>query len=137
MKQCTYTVHQGWFRDRNLLELSGVYAPAMPGMQIDAGAQMSLKDTEAGKGFFSVGKDGEAKPTGKAMVSRNIKDFQKDDLLRFNHAGDGVIELIGRVEVKKEEDVKHEEIVANLKAEAQKAQAEAAKLLARDQQVEG
>lgn len=130
MKQCTYTVHQGWFRDRNLLELSGVYAPAMPGMQIDGGGQMSVRDAEPGKGYFSVGKGGEAKPTGKAVVSRNIKDFQKDDLLRFNHAGDGVIELIGRVEMTKEEEKKHaEEIVTNLKSEAQKAQAEVAKAL--------
>lgn len=124
MKQATYTVHQGWFKDHNLLELSGVYRGAMFGSRIEPGQQQYSGNENGIGGYWVIDKDSkEAKQTGQRMFSRNIKDFKPGDVLRFNHNGDGMIELMGRVEMKENEngeanyDVLIKDLEAKLKAE--------------------
>ena len=85
MKQATYVIHPGIVQDRNLLELSAVYYPALPGARIESGD-------------FVIGKDRVAKIIDKddrAICSANIKDFQPGDILRFNYAFSGSIEKVG------------------------------------------
>ena len=97
MKQCTYTVHQGKVTSRNLIELSGVYAGAMPGKRV--------------KGEFSIPensilamKDGKiTDPRGNVFGSTNIKDFKETDILRFNFQFDGSIEKVGETDMSSEE----------------------------------
>ena len=118
MKQCTYTVHQGYFKDLNLAETSAVYRGALRGARIEDGSSLSEKDAGKDGGFMQVDKDGVARPTGKAVQSRNIKDFMPTDVLRFNYTGDGVIELVGRIseeEKKKAEDSQAVALAAQVK----------------------
>lgn len=82
MRQATYTVHQGPMKKLNLAEISGVYRGALWGARVDN--QLSVRN--------GVKKD--SPPT--VFMSRNIKDFKEGDILRFNCAGDGVIELVSR-----------------------------------------
>lgn len=84
LRQATYTVHQGPMKKLNLAEISGVYRGAMWGAKVDN--QLSVKEPKEG------GKTDQ--PT--IFLSRNIKDFKEGDILRFNCAGDGVIELVSR-----------------------------------------
>jgi hypothetical protein len=91
MKLATYTVHQGAVKKHNLLELSAVYAPGLPGARIKSklaadGATLSLKDGKV------VDKQ------GNCLMSTNIKDFKPTDILRFNLSFDGDIEKVGEVE---------------------------------------
>jgi hypothetical protein len=118
MKLATYTLHQGFFKELNLAELSGVYRGALRGARIEDGSSLSVKDAGKDGGFMQVGKDGVAKPTGKEVLSRNIKDFMPTDVLRFNYAGDGMIELVGRIsedEKKKADDSQAVALAAQVK----------------------
>ena len=83
MKQATYTVHQGVMKKLNLAEISGVYRGALWGAKVES--QLSVD-----------GKNKEGKNVPMPVMSRNIKDFKEGDVLRFNCAGDGVIELVER-----------------------------------------
>jgi hypothetical protein len=104
IKTATYTVHQGKVKSRNLIELSGVYAGAMPGKRV--------------QGEFSIPDNSTLKVTGGKLVdekgtifaSTNIKDFKPDDILRFNYAFDGSIEKVGENMTAKEQ----QELVRNL-----------------------
>jgi hypothetical protein len=85
----------------------------MWGARIEDGSSLSVKDaTGKDPGFFQVDKDKSAKPTGKTMLSRNIKDFMSTDILRFNYAGDGMIELVGRVENEEKKKAEDSQAVA-------------------------
>jgi regulator of replication initiation timing len=88
MKQCTYTVHPGLFNQHNLMELSGVYRGAMWGARIEPSNLSIVKKDEF------VKKD----EKDRILVSTNIKDFKPNDILRFNCAFDGSIELVGSLE---------------------------------------
>jgi hypothetical protein len=81
MKQATYTVHQGMHKKLNLAEVSGVYKGALPGAKVENQFSADQKDA-----------------VSPISMSRNIKDFKEGDILRFNCAGDGVIELLSRPE---------------------------------------
>lgn len=83
MRQATYTVHQGPMKKLNLAEISGVYRGALWGAKVDN--QLSAKDGA-----------GKKEDSPAVTMSRNIKDFKEGDILRFNCAGDGVIELVSR-----------------------------------------
>jgi len=88
-KQCSYTVHQGFFKDHNLMELSGVYRGAMWGARIESRG-------------WSIGNDKVTQHliehNGKVLASTNIKDFRPNDILRFNYQFDGSIEKMGSIE---------------------------------------
>jgi len=97
MKQCTYTVHQGKITSRNLIELSGVYAGAMPGKRVQV--EFSLQEGSS----FDL-KDGKVTdPKGNVFGSMNIKDFKETDILRFNFQFDGSIEKVGETDMSSEE----------------------------------
>ncbi len=96
-KLCTYTVHQGSVRKRNLIELSGVYAGAMPGKRVKGEFNLpenSHLEVKEGKVI-----DGQ----GGVFASTNIKDFKETDILRFNFEFDGSIEKVGETEMSSEE----------------------------------
>ena len=86
VKQCTYTVHQGYVKDHNLMELSGVYRGAMWGSRIES---QGLKVTQDGEMRKIVDKD------NKLVASTNIKDFKPEDVLRFNFHFQGSIDKVG------------------------------------------
>lgn len=88
MRRCTYTIHQGSVKERNIVELSGVYAGALPGARI-TGFSIPA-NTEPKDGKF-IGKD------GLTVLSANIKDFKENDVLLFNCSFDGSIEKVGVV----------------------------------------
>ena len=112
MKQATYVIHPGIVQDRNLLELSAVYCPALPGARIESGD-------------FVIGKDRVAKIVDKddrAICSANIKDFQPGDILRFNYAFSGSIEKVGSEFPKEKPNEDLEKLTRNLSlSEADKA----------------
>jgi len=94
VKRCTYTVHQGFVKERNLVELSGVYAGAMPGARIQS--EFTVPEN-------AQVKDGKViDEKGSVLMSDNIKDFSKNDILRFNYDFDGSIERVGSVESEEE-----------------------------------
>jgi len=96
-KLCTYTVHQGSIKKRNLIELSGVYAGAMPGKRVkgDFGlpenSNLEVKEGRVVDGHGSV------------FASTNLKDFKETDVLRFNFQFDGSIEKVGETDMSSEE----------------------------------
>ena len=94
VKRCTYTVHQGFVKERNLVELSGVYAGAMPGARIQS--EFTVPEN-------AQVKDGKViDEKGSVLMSDNIKDFSQNDILRFNYDFDGSIERVGSVESEEE-----------------------------------
>jgi len=97
MKLCTYTVHQGAIKKRNLIELSGVYAGAMPGKRVKGEfglPENSNLEVKEGKVV-----DGQ----GGVFASTNLKDFKETDVLRFNFQFDGSIEKVGETDMGSEE----------------------------------
>lgn len=96
-KLCTYTVHQGSIKKRNLIELSGVYAGAMPGKRVKGEfglPENSNLEVKEGKVV-----DGQ----GGVFASTNLKDFKDTDVLRFNFQFDGSIEKVGEADMSSEE----------------------------------
>ncbi len=96
-KLCTYTVHQGSIKKRNLIELSGVYAGAMPGKRVKG--EFSLPENsnlEVKEGKIMDGQGG-------VFGSTSLKDFKETDILRFNFQFDGSIEKVGETDMSSEE----------------------------------
>ena len=96
-KLCTYTVHQGSIKKRNLIELSGVYAGAMPGKRVKgefSSPENSNLEIKEGRVV-----DGQ----GSVFASTNLKDFRETDVLRFNFQFDGSIEKVGETDMSSEE----------------------------------
>jgi hypothetical protein len=93
MQLCTYTVHQGSVKKRNLIELSGVYAGAMPGKRVKG--EFSLPENsnlEVKEGKVVDGQGG-------VFGSTSLKDFKETDVLRFNFQFDGSIEKVGETDM--------------------------------------
>ena len=96
-KLCTYTVHQGSIKKRNLIELSGVYAGAMPGKRVKGefglpeNSNLEVKEGRVVDGH------------GGVFASTNLKDFKETDVLRFNFQFDGSIEKVGETDMSSEE----------------------------------
>lgn len=123
-KQCTYTVHPGYFKDHNLLELSGVYRGALWGARIESLSTKGLGDKQGSEEEKEV------------SVSTNIKDFKPTDILRFNYAFDGSIEKLGSIDKEHEESEAAKQILLKIKEREQEIQNLNTRIVLADKEIE-